>query len=106
MTSTTAVTSTVVIQPKPDLPNLLAMFVAAGMAITPADDITDSVDICPWCQERPAQIRVTGDPSPMVLHPVECTEACTECAPWVVTRALNEQASESAYPIKVEVQTT
>lgn len=85
-----------------DTKSLLDQLQDAGAIVTATRDILP--DPCPWCTENPATMRIYGDPRADIFEPIEMTETCTTCVPWLLTRALNEQADASARPIKIEVQ--
>lgn len=83
-------------------PDLLERLQRAGTTITTATTITP--DPCTWCDTGTTTIRITADPADTVSSPLEQTECCAGCAPWLLTRALCEQADECARPIQIEVQ--
>lgn len=66
--------------------------------------IPGPVGDCSACRQAPAILRVTGQPAFDINYPIECEEGCVDCAPWLVSTALEQQTPSSARrPIVVEV---
>jgi hypothetical protein len=81
--------------------NGLHFLAAHGLEITTAHTIAGH---CERCAEAPAVLRVYGQPAPDWLNPILCEQVCAGCGPWVVSAALQQQASWSNRPIQVEIQ--